>query len=129
MSEKNYDPFGINQATGTVELVAEEANSLNFFAAHAPDEIPGWFEHAPPPEPAYNNVNILHLSVENQRYLNSWKNDPCWDLEDEFSWYQDAINANIELMGGWLKKDQGERYFQWRVFYAKKMVEYLNREA
>lgn len=92
-----------------------------FFAAHAPEEIPDWFECQEIPRPPY--PKFPELTPEQSDKVNKWKCDPCYDLEDEFLKY---VQTKYEAYYQQLKKVEKEnvkiRYFQWRKYYGQMMA-------
>lgn len=78
-----------------------------YAAAHAPEEIPYWFNHVPPKgRPKRKGTEDYHGTYEER----------LRQCEAE----RDAIDAEIKQ---WQDQNAAARYFQWRTFYAKTMVE------
>lgn len=102
-----------------------------YFAAHAPTEIPTWFVHVEPtrnypPMPDINEVSREADDVHRKIALD-WQHDPCFELEDhtpELKWYSDEVKAHRAGREAWREQDIRARYFQWRYAYADGMLEF-----
>ena len=73
----------------------------DWFAAHAPVEIPEWFVHTKAPDEP-EMPDILCPSSEQKEY------EIIYDI--------------------WNRLDLKERYFQWRFYYADQMLKYRIKE-
>lgn len=106
------------------------ANSSQiFFAAHAPTEIPAWFEHQAPgdcpelPDPYQLPEKVRQLAVD-------WVQEHCFDLQCDGSFEDAEILAQFEkdwsaafaARETWRKRNERARYFQWRLYYAEQMA-------
>lgn len=118
------------------DLERSKREELNFFAAHAPEQIPAWFERMPadqigmeilpaPKEPRRED-QIFADDPDLMREAESWRKDGTWDLED-------STNERLrEFAISWRKfwndrthydKNKAIRkYFAWRWYYAKMMI-------
>lgn len=96
-----------------------------YFAAHAPNEIPDWFTHTPigelPKLPSWQDIP----DEKDKEAIRSWVCDPCWDLPDELMWFQLKFREVEKEREQWSKDDQAERYFQWRSHYADTILNHL----
>lgn len=99
-----------------------EISRRDFFAAHAPAEIPDWFKHIEPektypPMPDYKALDETHQELARQ-----WQCDPCFDLPEELAWYGEKVIAHRAGREDWVDADRRARYIQWRWAYAGMMV-------
>lgn len=96
------------------------------FAKDAPNEVPHWFEsrhEAAPKRPLIPK----NLREEQKKELQSWLRDPCWYLQDDLKFFQDAHYKYNEDKRKWDLKTEEERYFQWRIYFADQLINLLNR--
>jgi hypothetical protein len=106
-----------------------EIDPLIFLAAHAPAEIPVWFQHAPPPnrpvepprldsfEPGTKDRDDAEQAHEG--FL------PDDASEAVLAWskaWEDYRAADSD----WREKDAMNRYFQWRLMYAQNTAQILS---
>lgn len=104
---------------------------LDYYAAHAPLEIPDWYycENVPGnPEP----VSLHTLTDEERALVAAWVKDPCYDLTDinsspglrkveqDYKQYWDDLHA-------WKLRNTWHRIASWRFDYAEQMIQELNR--
>lgn len=121
----------------------------DYYAAHAPENIPGWFRHDPIPQPLRPDIqslirdpkeDALGFSKDLVFAIDGWMHDPYYDLGDEYEYSSiwegarkivplNAVREMIESikvfkddMVRWRKRDQERRYFQWRQYYANVMT-------
>lgn len=96
----------------------------DYFAAHAPTDIPDWFKHR---EPVKYYPDCPHWSTlpneDHREIARSWIDDPCYDLPDELRWFQEKFEAYQDAAIAWREQDALERYIQWRWHYADAMLE------
>lgn len=96
---------------------------LDFYAVRAPQTIPGWYQ---PLKPLYDGpaapVIPEKFSDEQKAILNAWLDDPAYDLEDEFSWFQAAREAYAKARSQWKILCDMERYYRWPYFWAAQML-------
>lgn len=106
---------------------------LNQFAMHAPSEIPAWFdaenglfEFSYPVFTATEPQPPSHLSAEDFTELDAWLKDPCYDLggvlkpiaaEWEGFWH-----AEVDYKDSKKLAYITTRYFEWRFYYARMMI-------
>lgn len=96
-----------------------------WFAAHAPTEIPHWFEHEPPSRasiPRLVTVDDVTLP-EHKKIVKDWLCDAVCDLPEELTWFVDMRLAYSEAFDAWERENLRARYFQWRWFYADAMLQ------
>jgi hypothetical protein len=96
---------------------------LDYFAAHAPTAIPDWFK---PEEPEYNGPAYPTLPAgipeEDRKMIASWERDPCFDLDGEYAWFQQDVEAYRAAMRDHKERIAVERYLRWPWAYAKSML-------
>lgn len=138
-----FPALGLYQgADGNIHPTATQFTGMtirDYFAAHAPTEIPSWFEVdglPEPPRPVPTLTSIMEeaaargvvLSERDLRELAEWTNDGSWDLPDHLVAVGDAVLARMRK-----DKDERERiqrenkaaaYFMWRLHYADRMISY-----
>lgn len=105
----------------------EELTLRDYFAVHAPDDIPGWFEATlspatMPPMPRWQDLDKVH-----QNTALSWINDGCFDLPNELEWFGKQVIRHREAHVQESQRRMHARYFQWRWHYADRMLAW--REA
>jgi hypothetical protein len=106
----------------------------DWFATHAPTEIPKWFQWAGQPVPdvpiaglALQQVNGFDsLSYSQKQTLRAWVRDPAFALEDDIADIGDAaaeIRRQAELTRERiLRENDAGRYYAWRWAYADAML-------
>lgn len=101
-----------------------------YFAAHAPDDIPEWFTHIKPEQDFPPMPDLSEISTDpkdpHRKLALDWQRDPCFDLWDqvpELKWYADEVIAHREGRSAWEDANRRARYFQWRYAYADGMIE------
>jgi hypothetical protein len=104
------------------EFLSTEITRMDYFAAHAPTEIPDWYEPEPepydgPPFPAIPD----NASDEDKKMLAGWLNDPVFDLEGEYVWFQEAADAHWKACREHGALQRSHRYMSWRWVYAQMM--------
>jgi hypothetical protein len=103
---------------------------LALFALHAPVEIPEWFEHEKPSQDQITKApSWAELKNEgDKRICRDWLYDGTFDLPDHLKWFQDQLEAHKEETAYWTSNDKCARYFQWRRYYAERMINELNNK-
>jgi hypothetical protein len=127
-------------------------DEIAYFAAHAPNEIPFWFnvERAKRPEEPVPAKEIEGAAME-------WKRDAVTDFAEEFneaSCGNDLLPSSIQMpkprywigyrklaeeyekaYNEWQKNcreidqmDSERRYFQWRWYYGEQMAEHRGKK-
>lgn len=119
--------FPINEENGE----ATGLTKREYFAGLAPDNIPDWFEHTKDedkPERPLSWVDIKegHKFFPFKDELKNWTHDPCYDLPPSLKWYQDAHEKYNEQKLQYDNNNKSDRYFQWRTFYADKLLQQLD---
>jgi len=94
----------------------------DYFAAHAPAEIPSWFAHEQPkrdlpPMPDYRKLDPAHQDI-----ALDWQRDGCFDLPEEIAWFGKEVEAHREAKADWDDANYAARFFQWRWYYADMMI-------
>lgn len=118
----------------------------DYFAAHAPTEIPDWFYEAggvktgnrgkPPEIPSWKDLPI-HL----QNFAKEWQLDPCqYDLTDiksenltdadmmRLDKFQSSVFEANENRIKWVREAREAVYISWRWYYADMMIAARNGE-
>lgn len=104
-----------------------------YFAAHAPSEVPEWFYNPiiiqPPKSPKHPSEFGIIGREDLERAI-GWIKDPCFDLEEmvapanrlaakkfveAWTLYR---NARVEHSD----ENQRNRFFEWRIFYGREMA-------
>ena len=105
-------------------VIGEKFTGLSkreYFACHAPIEIPAWFTHTKterPTEPKRLNIHDPFF-----RETHDWHSDQCYDLPEELQWYQQAWEKYWGLMSEWNRLNTIEKYFQLRYFFADMLLD------
>jgi hypothetical protein len=94
----------------------------DYFAAHAPAEIPTWFTHVElaktfPPMPEVEELDETHHKI-----AGDWRRDGCFDLPEEIAWWGEKVVAHRTGKASWEDLNRRERYVQWRWAYADMML-------
>jgi len=113
---------------------AQKRDLLDFFAGQAPNEIPAWFD----PEPLHDSKPKVPTTTYDfakkhdpsdkdglHKTISDWYRDPCFDfdkgtIERKF---QDLMEDYYTDLAIWQNNNQMARYFQWRWYYAKMMLD------
>ena len=109
-----------------IPLVSPTGMSLrDYFAAHAPAEIPTWFydgfvkkEYDGPamPDPdAVENISDRDMCIE-------WMRDPVFDLPEHLRRFQNAVKAHRQAMDRHRSDEHARVYIAWRWAYADAML-------
>lgn len=112
-----------------------------YFAAHAPDEIPGWFKPVLPERPKpVDSPRQAFLYHQNEKwkelYSKYYDEENCVFADEQFGKKieipSELVLAVMEVEKKWNEwrglEDEYheickiERFFQWRIFYAEKMA-------
>jgi len=121
---------------------------LAYFMAHAPTEIPEWFETESeakiPMDPRHTqDFETLHADIK--RLCLNWADDPSYDLdsidsdtvkelsqraqmtpadtEDTLKSFQRAYESFNTQKKNAETSSASNRFFQWRLYYGKQMLE------
>lgn len=106
-----WDGFGIGGMT-----------LRDYFATHAPLDIPSWFEHVPPAKDVPPMPDHTTLDAAHQQIAISWQKDPCFDLPEEIKWFGDKVKAHRDAKAAWSDANYAARTFQWRYAFADGML-------
>lgn len=108
---------------------------LEFFAAHAPDNIPAWFKLADPPQvpPVLDIDQALaqthgysELSDADKETVHVWMRDPIFDLDEKLAPIGRAADG-LRQMSSAIHQEAANNakatlYFAWRWHYAMCML-------
>lgn len=99
------------------------------FAAMAPLKIPDFFRH----KQRAKNIEPLPVwyDIENKEdaeLCRQWLGDGIFDLPEHLRWFSDALEKHQKESTEWDLKNEHERYFQWRTFYADALIAELNKD-
>lgn len=97
-------------------------STRDYFAAHAPDQIPVWFVHKEPKREYPPMPDYLKLDETHQQTALSWQRDGCFDLPEEIAWFGEKVTAHRKGKADWEDANYAARYFQWRFYYADMMI-------
>jgi hypothetical protein len=61
------------------DVPVNEASLRDYFAAHAPAEIPEWFRHTSPNQTFPPMPDYLELDECHRKVALDWQRDPCFD--------------------------------------------------
>lgn len=115
-------------------------DKLAFFLAHAPQEIPKWFEVVLPNRPKPPKEPEINGNVAVARCIMDYKCNPHFDLAgtalDLFdkeialalaTWAMEMDEYRVAT-AAWEIANDRERYFAWRTFYAREMLDRWSKE-
>lgn len=96
---------------------------LDYFAAHAPSEIPNWFN--PNPDTAELPPGFDYKTLQNDEDREAFR---AWlmadeDLPDHLSWVKVEFTRLAEARSLAIAERESNRYFAWRWHYAQKMLD------
>lgn len=105
----------------------------DWFAAHAPTEIPDWFIESfkwtpKPVQPNPADDKYLHRDVNpnhaaDEMRLRSWMNDGCYDLPEHLRAFQDDYAKWNKDCEDWDTMNRRLRFYAWREEYANSMTD------
>lgn len=104
-------------------------NKLEHFASVAP-KMPKWFnpeypKYDIPPMPDFESIK----DPLDRGECSAWLSDGIVDLPEHLSWFGEAVNKHREEKE---KRDifrREWRYFEWRKYYAQKIIEVLDPQS
>lgn len=96
------------------------------FSKDAPDTVPYWFVHNSSDKPV-EPKSPYTLTAKQSEIIAGCIKDPCWSLPQDLSFFEKLMNDYNNSLSEWERKDAEERYFQWRTYYADKLIEQLNK--
>lgn len=139
--KRTFNTYGPAFPTGDhpeSRLTAEPGiDTIDYFAAHAPDEIPLWFKPEPLKRPLKPNPDPVIAGL-----AKSWLKDPCYDFPSIFDQesgeysteYRRIAEAFEKAISDWNEENRRidrleseRRYFQWRWYYAEQMLEHRGK--
>lgn len=103
---------------------------LSYFSANAPVDIPNWFNHKKPDDSWITPMpDIKTIKTERERII---AQDIIWGdkeyIPENLAWVDVQHSNHLKDLEKWNKENEAERFFQWRVHFAKTMVKMLNNE-
>jgi hypothetical protein len=102
-------------------MTHNEMGLLDRLAAHAPVEIPDWFEHEEPPKGFPGMPSVAGLSGQDRVDAECYLEDAC-DLPDHLKWFGEQVRAHLAGRRQWKLENEARRYFEWRWHYAEMML-------
>jgi len=111
------------------DLDRSKREELNFFAAHAPEQIPGWFkvENLELPEQPKYESEVFSDDEKLRIEAESWRKDPIYDLDESTNErlreFAIAWKKHWSEMSQFRKNYDSRRFFAWRWYYAKMMIQ------
>jgi hypothetical protein len=120
----NYPAFPVadNDANYGMSLI-------QYFCAHAPEDIPGWYQHEPPPKNLPPLPSLSEITdLQDQDEVRQWERDPIFDLQEHLKWYSDKFETHYEAVARYNAENIQARYFQWRFYYAKEMLNVIHQQ-
>jgi hypothetical protein len=125
--------------SGETKRTASGITVRDYFAVHAPERIPDWFEHIAPskslpplPDPAALPDVVCDGRNSLRAWAAAWLRDPTFDLvTDEMlpdiraaaTAFEAEAKAHWDAKRAWSIANQFERLVQWRYVYADAMLE------
>jgi hypothetical protein len=94
----------------------------DYFAAHAPLEVPEWFRHVEPKKNFPPDADVEDLDETHRKLARDWRHDPCFDLPEEIAWWGEKVKAHRAARSEWFEADVRARFIQWRWAYADAML-------
>jgi hypothetical protein len=125
MQNLNQPAFPPN--AGWEHSEAKGLSKREWFAAHAPIEIPNWFTHVPPEKKLTRRPIWLDIDNEQDRETCRHWLDGEYDLPEHLKWFSDQFSKAYDEEQQWNIENESERYFQWRVHYADIMLHELQK--
>lgn len=107
----------------------KDLSRLDFFAAHAPTEIPKWFEVKETKSPKKPDFHWHQLPEgKEKKIFRKWSNFQA-DLPPEYDNYRIEWENYHNAINAWRQKNEAKKYFEWRRYFAEKMVELIKDEG
>ena len=106
--------------------VATGLTIRQLFSKDAPDDIPYWFVSVHEDAPKFPEIPA-DLEESKQNQISGWLHDPIGDLPKDLMFFQELFSEYHKAKYEWDLKTTEERYFQWRTYYADKLIEQLNK--
>jgi hypothetical protein len=128
MDNKDKMAFPFYEPGSGFGSVSEGLTKLEFIACNAPVDIPSWFKHTSPEledvkAPKADSI----ANEEHRKQALAWIHDPIYDLPQELDWFQDQYERYWESKRQAAIADEQARYFQWRRFYAERLLTELSK--
>lgn len=114
------------------EILTEGISMRSFFANSAPSDIPEWFEFKGESWPPQPNFDYIEESSDRD-LLTHWADNfgSGIKLDDRFKPEQAAYTQRrkdwCKEINAVDKRNEKNRYFAWRTFYADQLIEQLNK--
>lgn len=113
-----------NQVLSSLQFTGEGGMTLrDYFIAHAPTEVPTWFE--PEVCPAPTEPEKPEFTDAQRSQLNGWRNDyvQAKDIKDEaVRAYALELEAHKKAMRGHAAHIERERILQWPGYWADEQI-------
>jgi hypothetical protein len=121
---KNEPAFPGPNKTGFQEGMTKR----EFFAIHAPAEVPEWFKHSMPRCPYCYDLRgeISRLTIEQDRKDAELWMEADYELPEHLNWLQEKVKKNSDEISKWHYENNIQRIFQWRIFFADTLLKNLN---
>lgn len=94
----------------------------DYFAAHAPDQIPEWFTGPKSPIVIPPMPSTDSLSEADAKTARGWLHGDIEDLPDHLLFYGEAVVARGVAIEQKKADENVRRYFAWRWYYAGMMI-------
>lgn len=100
------------------------ATLRDYFAAHAPSEIPSWFDEYKEIKAPSKPTPPPHATPEQRRTAAFWIGDPCYDLEGDpiLEQFQRDYAAWVKKVHEVSRLNKSARYIAWRWYFADQML-------
>lgn len=94
--------------------------------AAAPSEIPNWFVDPAFKEKQPSVISWMYIkNPEDREEVRQWVSDGCFELSDHLEWFAEKYRKDQEGKAEFFKRKEVSRYFQWRLYYANTLLNYL----
>lgn len=119
-------PIVLNQQEYTEGMTLRD-----YFAAHAPKEVPGWFKPAMPDKPKSMASLFDHFRHNSLMALyddesGEWVDDAGevpQQFKDEVARYIESMALNFDQIKDWHREYERQKIFQWPWTYADGMLQ------
>jgi hypothetical protein len=111
---------------------------FEYFAAHAPSEIPSWFKPdmlSERPKPRIRTYAKFNTNDDHIKWLKLRDEDGAWHEDDDvpiefknevIAW-EEGRNEEVASGYEWDRQYERQRYFQWRHYYAGMLTAELKK--
>jgi hypothetical protein len=104
-----------------------EIDPLIFLAAHAPAEIPAWFQHAPPPNKPVQPPSLQSFDPGTKDRDDAEQAHEGFMPDETVRAWNQAWEEHRVVRDEWNQRDAMNRYFQWRIHFAMNLGRMLDR--